>query len=95
MDGLFGSSNWLYIILIGFIVGVLARLLKPGKDSMGIILTILLGIAGSLLSSWVGQATGYYQPGEPAGFIGALVGAIVILIIVALFRRKRTGLPPR
>jgi uncharacterized membrane protein YeaQ/YmgE (transglycosylase-associated protein family) len=95
MDGLFGSSNWLYIILIGFIVGVLARLLKPGKDSMGIILTILLGIAGALLSGWVGQATGYYEPGEPAGFIGALVGAIVILIIVALFRRKRTGLPPR
>jgi len=95
MDGLFGSSNWLYIILIGFIVGVLARLLKPGKDSMGIILTILLGIAGALLSGWVGQATGYYEPGKPAGFIGALVGAIVILIIVALFRRKRTGLPPR
>ncbi len=95
MDGLFGSSNWLYIILIGFIVGVLARLLKPGKDSMGIILTILLGIAGALLSGWVGQATGYYEPGEPAGFIGALVGAIVILIIVSLFRRKRTTLPPR
>jgi len=95
MDGLFGSSNWLYIILIGFIVGVLARLLKPGKDSMGIILTILLGIAGALLSGWVGQATGYYEPGEPAGFIGALLGAIVILIIVSLFRRKRTGLPPR
>lgn len=95
MDGLFGSSNWLYIILIGFIVGVLARLLKPGKDSMGIILTILLGIAGALLSGWVGQATGYYEPGQPAGFIGALVGAIVILVVVSLFRRKRTGLPPR
>lgn len=95
MDGLFGSSNWLYIILIGFIVGVLARLLKPGKDSMGIILTILLGIAGALSSGWVGQATGYYEPGQPAGFIGALVGAIVILVIVSLFRRKRTTLPPR
>jgi uncharacterized membrane protein YeaQ/YmgE (transglycosylase-associated protein family) len=95
MDGLFGSSNWLYIILIGFLVGVLARLLKPGKDGMGIILTILLGIAGALLSGWVGQATGYYEPGQPAGFIGALVGAIVILIVVSLFRRKRTGLPPR
>ncbi|GAA3932881.1 GlsB/YeaQ/YmgE family stress response membrane protein [Luteimonas lutimaris] len=92
---LFGSSNWLYIILIGFIVGVLARLLKPGKDSMGIILTILLGIAGALLAGWIGQATGYYQPGEPAGFIGALLGAIVILVVVGLFRRKRTTLPPR
>src|SRR3546814_8667017 len=77
MEGLFGSGNWLYIILIGFIVGVLARLLKPGKDSMGIILTTLLGIAGALLAGWVGQATGFYEAGEAAGFIGALVGAIV------------------
>ncbi len=95
MEGLFGSSNWLYIILIGFIVGVLARLLKPGKDSMGIILTILLGIAGALLAGWLGQATGYYAPGEAAGFFGALLGAIVILVVVGLFRRKRTTLPPR
>src|SRR5690606_8038362 len=95
MEGLFGSSNWLYIILIGFIVGVLARLLKPGKDSMGIILTILLGIAGALLAGWIGQATGFYEPGEPAGFLGALAGAIVILLVVGVFRRKRTTLPPR
>jgi len=92
---LFGSSNWLYIILIGFIVGVLARLLKPGKDSMGIILTILLGIAGALLAGWIGQATGYYAAGEAAGFIASLFGAIVILVVVGLFRRKRTTLPPR
>src|SRR3546814_3748679 len=72
MEGLFGRGNWLYIILIGFIVGVLARLLKPGKDSMGIILTTLLGIAGALLAGWVGQATGFYEAGETAGFIGAL-----------------------
>ncbi|MGN7725976.1 GlsB/YeaQ/YmgE family stress response membrane protein [Luteimonas sp. 22616] len=95
MEGLFGSGNWLYIILIGFIVGVLARLLKPGKDSMGIILTTLLGIAGALLAGWIGQATGYYEAGEPAGFIAALAGAIVILIVAGLFRRKRTTLPPR
>lgn len=96
MDGLFGSNNWLYIILIGFIVGVLARLLKPGKDSMGIILTTLLGIAGALLAGWIGQQTGYYAPGEAAGFIASLIGAIVILLIVSLFRRKRRpGLPPR
>jgi len=92
---LFGSSNWFYIILIGFIVGVLARLLKPGKDRMGIILTILLGIAGALLAGWIGQATGYYATGQPAGFIASLVGAIVILVVVGLFRRKRTTLPPR
>jgi uncharacterized membrane protein YeaQ/YmgE (transglycosylase-associated protein family) len=90
MDALFGSSNWLYIILIGFV----ARFLKPGDDSMGIILTILLGIGGALLAGWIGQAMGWYAPGQPAGFIGALLGAIVILVVVSLFRRKRRRLPP-
>ncbi len=86
---LFGSTNWIYIILIGFVVGLLARLLKPGRDSMGIIFTTLLGIAGALFAGWIGQAMGWYRPGQPAGFIGALLGAIVILIIVSLFRRRR------
>lgn len=97
MGDLFGSSNWLYIILIGFVVGVLARFLKPGKDSMGIILTTLLGIAGALLAGFVGKAMGWYALNEAVGFLGALVGAIVILLVVGLFRRKRspTGLPPR
>ena len=89
MDGLFGSDNWLYIILIGLVVGVLARLLKPGRDRMGIILTILLGIAGALLAGWFGRTMGWYSPGEPAGFIGALLGAIAILVVVSLFRGRR------
>ncbi|HVR82604.1 MAG TPA: GlsB/YeaQ/YmgE family stress response membrane protein [Luteimonas sp.] len=95
MGDLFGSNNWLYIILIGFVTGLLARFLKPGNDRMGIIFTTLLGIAGALLSGYVGQAMGWYRPGEPAGFIGALIGAIVILVIVSLFRRRRRLLPPR
>ncbi|HEY9400299.1 MAG TPA: GlsB/YeaQ/YmgE family stress response membrane protein [Luteimonas sp.] len=86
---LFGSTNWLYIILIGFVVGLLARLLKPGRDSMGIIFTTLLGIAGALLAGWAGQQMGWYRPGQPAGFLGALLGAIVILLVVSLFRRRR------
>ncbi|WP_454831972.1 GlsB/YeaQ/YmgE family stress response membrane protein [Pseudoxanthomonas wuyuanensis] len=89
MQGLFGSSSWLYIIFIGFIVGLVARFLKPGNDGMGIILTILLGIGGALLAGWAGQAMGWYAPGQPAGFIGALIGAIVILVIFSLFRRRR------
>ncbi|MEP6634012.1 MAG: GlsB/YeaQ/YmgE family stress response membrane protein [Luteimonas sp.] len=89
MANLFGSSNWLYIILIGFVVGLLARFLKPGRDGMGIILTTLLGIAGACAAGWVGQTMGWYAPGQPAGFLGALIGAIVILVIVSLFRRKR------
>jgi len=86
---LFGSNNWIYIILIGFIVGLLARFLKPGRDSMGFIFTTLLGIAGALLAGWFGQAMHWYRPGEPAGFIGALLGSIVILIVVSMFRRRR------
>jgi uncharacterized membrane protein YeaQ/YmgE (transglycosylase-associated protein family) len=86
---LFGSRNWIYIILIGFVVGLLARALKPGRDSMGLILTTLVGIGGALLAGWAGQQMGWYRPGQPAGFIGALIGAIVILIIVSLFRRPR------
>lgn len=89
----FSSSNWLYIIVIGFVVGLLARLLKPGDDSMGLILTTLLGIAGALLAGWIGQQMGWYAPGQPAGFLGALLGAILILIVVSLFRRKRTRPP--
>ena len=96
MEGLLGSGSWLYIIFIGFIVGLLARFLKPGNDGIGIILTILLGIAGALLASFIGQQMGWYAAGQPAGFIGALLGAIVILLIVSLFRgKKRGGLPPR
>ena len=86
---LFGSSNWLYIILIGLVVGVLARLLKPGRDNMGIILTIVLGIAGALLAGFVGRWTGWYADGEVAGFIASTLGAIVILFLVGFLRKKR------
>lgn len=95
LSGLLGNNNWIVTILIGFVVGLLARFLKPGNDKMGIILTTLLGIAGAVAASFVGQQMGWYAPGQAAGFIGALLGAIVILIIVSLFRRKRTTLPPR
>eukprot|EP01030_Chromulinospumella_sphaerica_P007121 gene7121-6964_t len=67
-------------IFIGLIVGLLARFLKPGDDSMGWIMTILLGIGGSLAATYGGQALGLYQAGEGAGFIGALVGAVILLL---------------
>lgn len=81
--------NILATIVIGFIVGLLARFLKPGRDRMGIILTTLLGVAGSLAATFVGQALGWYSAGEPAGFLAALIGAILILFIVQMVRRKR------
>ena len=81
------NNGWIWMIFIGFIVGVLARLLKPGRDNMGIILTIVLGIAGAVFATWIGQMLGWYQPGESAGFLGALAGAIVLLVLVGFVRR--------
>ena len=79
----------IYTIFIGLIVGLVARLLKPGKDAMGWILTILLGVGGSLLATYAGQALGWYAPGESSGFIGAVVGAIILLILWGLFSKKK------
>jgi uncharacterized membrane protein YeaQ/YmgE (transglycosylase-associated protein family) len=74
----FGLIGW---IIFGLIVGALAKLLMPGKDPGGIIVTILLGIVGSVLGGYIGQALGLYAPGQPAGFIVATVGAILVLFI--------------
>jgi uncharacterized membrane protein YeaQ/YmgE (transglycosylase-associated protein family) len=75
-------------IIIGLIIGLVARFIKPGDDSMGWIMTILLGIGGSLLATYGGQALGIYQAGQGAGFIGAVVGAVVLLIIYGLVTRR-------
>jgi uncharacterized membrane protein YeaQ/YmgE (transglycosylase-associated protein family) len=78
----------IWAIIIGFVVGVIAKLIHPGKEGMGFIMTTLLGIGGSLLATYGGQALGLYEPGRTAGFIGALVGAIVILVIFGLLKKK-------
>ena len=75
-------------IFIGLIVGLLARFLKPGDDSMGWIMTILLGIGGSLAATYGGQGLGMYQAGEGAGFIGAVIGAGILLVIYGLVTKK-------
>ena len=85
---LFGSSNWIYIVVIGFVVGLLARLLKPGRDSMGIIMTTLLGIAGAFLAGYAGQAMGWYSANEPAGWIASVIGAVILLFIVGMVRGR-------
>jgi uncharacterized membrane protein YeaQ/YmgE (transglycosylase-associated protein family) len=76
-------------IVIGFIVGLLARLLKPGRDAMGFILTTLLGIAGAFLGTWVGRTLGFYQGDETAGFIMSLLGAIVVLSVWGMLTRRK------
>ena len=80
--------HWLWVILIGLVVGALAKWIMPGKDPGGIIVTILLGIAGSLLATWFGQLIGWYAAGQSAGFIMSLLGAIVLLVIYRLFKKR-------
>jgi uncharacterized membrane protein YeaQ/YmgE (transglycosylase-associated protein family) len=76
----------LWTIVLGFVIGVLARFLHPGKENMGFIVTILLGIAGSFLAGVIGQYLGWYQAGEGAGFIASVVVAILLLFIVGKVR---------
>jgi uncharacterized membrane protein YeaQ/YmgE (transglycosylase-associated protein family) len=78
----------IWTLIIGLIVGLLARFLMPGDDKMGLILTTALGIGGSLIATYAGQALGWYAAGEGAGFIASVVGAIILLVIVHLFRKK-------
>ena len=75
-------------IFIGLIVGFIARALKPGDDKLGWIMTAILGVAGSFLANYAGQALGWYQPGQAAGFIAAVVGAVILLFIYALIKSK-------
>lgn len=77
-------------ILFGLVVGALAKLLMPGRDPGGIIVTILLGIAGALLGGFVGRALGFYGEGEPAGWIMSFLGAVVLLVIYRTIVGRRT-----
>lgn len=76
-------------IVVGFIIGLLARALKPGDDRMGIIMTTLLGIAGALVAKYVGQSMGWYGPTDAAGWIASVIGAIVLLVVFGLVRSPR------
>jgi uncharacterized membrane protein YeaQ/YmgE (transglycosylase-associated protein family) len=78
----------LMTIIVGFIVGVIAKLIMPGKENMGFIMTTLLGIAGSILASYAGQAVGWYEAGQGAGWIASIVGAFVLLWIYQKFQTR-------
>lgn len=80
--------NILWMIVIGFVIGLIAKLLMPGRDPGGFIITILLGIAGSFVATYIGQRLGWYREGQPAGFIGAILGAVLILIVYRLIKRR-------
>lgn len=78
-------------LIIGLLVGLVARFLKPGNDGMGLIMTTILGIAGAFLGGYLGQAFGIYRVGEPAGFVASVIGAILILFIVQAIMSRRPG----
>jgi uncharacterized membrane protein YeaQ/YmgE (transglycosylase-associated protein family) len=81
----------LWMIVVGLIVGALAKLIMPGRDPGGIIITILLGIAGSLVAGFLGRAVGWYREGEPIGFIASVIGAIILLAIYRFIVGRTSG----
>jgi uncharacterized membrane protein YeaQ/YmgE (transglycosylase-associated protein family) len=83
---MFGVLGW---ILFGLVVGLVAKLLMPGRDPGGIVITTLLGIVGAVVGGYLGQALGLYGPGEPAGFVMATLGAMVLLFGYRLLRPAR------
>jgi uncharacterized membrane protein YeaQ/YmgE (transglycosylase-associated protein family) len=87
------------MLIIGLVVGALAKLIMPGKDPGGVIVTMLLGIAGSFVAGYVGRAIGHYQPGDSPGIITSILGAIALLGIYRLFlratHRPSPGGPPQ
>ena len=83
--------NLLWTALIGLIVGALAKLIIPGKEPGGIWITMLIGIAGSFVGTWIGRAIGHYQPGESAGFLMSLIGALILLGIYHFFKRRQAA----
>jgi uncharacterized membrane protein YeaQ/YmgE (transglycosylase-associated protein family) len=80
-------GTFLGILLIGLVVGLLARFLTPGPTPRGILTTIVIGVVGSVLATYGGQALGIYRVGETAGFIGSVVGAIALIVLARLFTR--------
>ena len=82
-----GNLGW---IVIGLVAGAISQMLMPGKDPGGCIITILLGIAGALLAGFIGKSIGWYEDGEAAGFLAAIVGAFIILFLYRMIMRRRS-----
>lgn len=79
----------LWSIIIGFFVGAVAKMIMPGKDPGGVIITILLGIVGSMLAGWFGIQAGLYSEGDPVGFVASVIGAMILLLLYRMFIDKR------
>jgi uncharacterized membrane protein YeaQ/YmgE (transglycosylase-associated protein family) len=84
---MFGFLGW---IIFGFFVGLIAKFLMPGRDPGGFVITILLGIIGAIFGGWIGRQMGMYGPGEPAGFLMAVIGSIILLVLYRFIAGGRT-----
>ena len=84
MSQFMADHGWLWWILAGLLAGAIAKMIMPGPQGGGCLMTLLLGLAGAVLAGWLGQKYGYYEPGQGAGFLAAILGAVVILIIYRL-----------
>lgn len=80
----------LWTLIIGLVIGAIAKLLMPGKDPGGCIITILIGIAGAFVAGYLGRLLHWYQPGEPAGFIASVIGAMLLLLLYRVISGKRS-----
>jgi uncharacterized membrane protein YeaQ/YmgE (transglycosylase-associated protein family) len=81
-------SSMIWTLLIGFIAGLVARALKPGDDKLSLLWTAVLGVAGSFLAKYIGQFIGWYKDGETTGFIGSVVGALILLFAYGFYKQK-------
>lgn len=93
MSQFMADHGWLWWILAGLLAGAIAKMIMPGRQGGGCLMTLLLGLAGAVLAGWLGQKYGYYEPGQGAGFLAAILGAIIILVIynlvMAVMNRSR------
>jgi uncharacterized membrane protein YeaQ/YmgE (transglycosylase-associated protein family) len=82
---------YIWMLVVGLAAGYIARMLHPGKESIGMLMTAVLGVAGSFLANFLGQAIGWYKQGETSGFIASVIGAIVLLVIYGFVAKKTDG----
>ena len=88
---IFGAYHGYFMtFIIGLVVGIIAKFLMPGKDPGGFIITAIIGIVGSFLATWLGKTLGWYEAGQSAGWIGSIIGAIILLLIYRMFTKRST-----
>jgi uncharacterized membrane protein YeaQ/YmgE (transglycosylase-associated protein family) len=90
MSQFLADHGWIWWIVIGLVAGAIAKMLVPGRDPGGCLMTVLLGIAGAVVAGFLGQQLHWYRPGEGAGFLAAIVGAVLILFVYRFFASRRT-----